>query len=84
MEKYLPKVLDKDFTSLSKRLSFGQRKRISDLALVQKAAREKMRFVLFQMYSYVDSERAVEDQALYFRSWDTMLHLLIDDGSGGA
>ena len=57
MDKHLPKILEKDFTSLSKRLSAGQSKRIAKLVVAQKRARDKIRFVMFQLYRLLDASR---------------------------
>ena len=47
MDKHLPKILEKDFTSLSKRLSVGQSKRIAKLVVAQKRARDNFVLLCF-------------------------------------
>jgi len=79
MDKHLPKILEKDFTSLSKRLSAGQSKRIAKLVVAQKRARDKIRFVMFQLYRLLDASRGTDDQNLAFKTWEGMLYLVLDD-----
>lgn len=75
----LPPALDKDWTSLSRGLSFGKRKKIEWLFQTQVKAREKIRFTLQQLHNHLDLEYGMEEQSADFRAWQAMLYLLIDD-----
>lgn len=75
----LPAALSKDFTSLSKGLSFGQRKKIELLFTIQQRAREKLRFCLQRLYDELDLTKPMDEQSEHFHEWEVMLYLVLDD-----
>lgn len=74
-----PTALSKDFTSLSRGLSFGQRKKIELLFTIQQRAREKIRFCLQRLYDELDVARPMDEQSEKFHEWEVMLYLILDD-----
>ena len=76
MDKHLP---FQDFTSLSKRLSVGQSKRIAKLVVAQKRARDQIRFVMFQLQRLLDTSRGMMIKILLSRPGKGCYILVLDD-----